>query len=120
MESADGQSRQFKNEKAVKEFDVVNIEVSEMHVTKIPRGVLVESTREILNSPDIPKIVVVSASLKEVSNTGHGETLMAKNMESSLRPRTRARNKLEMNIKVVPDSSSEEDVHVVDQEYLRT
>jgi len=120
MESADGQSRQFKNEKAVKEFDVVNIEVSEMPVTKIPRGVLVESTREILNSPDIPNIVVVSASLKEVSNTGHGETLMAKNMESSLRPRTRARNKLEMNIKVVPDSSSEEDVHVVDQEYLRT
>ena len=62
-----------------------------------------------------------------------GETLMANNMEANLKPKTWARTKLEMNIKVVfysklqknevtiiEDSSGEEDAHFVDQQYLRT
>ena len=91
-----------------------------MFVTKFPRWVLVESTRESLNAPDTPNIVVESVSLKEISKIGQGETLMEKNMEASLRPRIWVRSKLEINIKAVHYSSGEEDVHVVDQEYLKT
>ena len=78
MDSADGQSKEFENEQEANEFDVVNNKVSEMSISKIPRGVLVESTREILNATDTHKIVVESASMKEVSKTGQSETIMEK------------------------------------------
>ena len=52
-----------------------------------PKKVLVESTVEILNTPNTPKIVVGNKNMKKVSNTEQGETLMEDNMEANLNPR---------------------------------